>query len=79
MQHHSLLLESSPVTASGQPKQDTTACRQALSAARVLGPLMDLEHRAVHPSLDQLWAITWKCALLDEGTDPPSLRASVRY
>ena len=46
---------------------DSAACRQALSAARVLGVLMDVEHRAVHPALDQLWRVVWRCAVLEEG------------
>ena len=46
---------------------DSAACRQALSAARVLGVLMDVEHRAVHPALDQLWGVVWRCAVLEEG------------
>ena len=46
---------------------DSAACRQALSAARVLGVLMDVEHRAAHLALDQLWAVVWRCALLEEG------------
>ena len=46
---------------------DSAVCRQALSAARVLGVLMDVEHRAVHPALDQLWGVVWRCAVLEEG------------
>ena len=29
---------------------------------------MDMEHRAVQPALDQLWAVIWRCALLEEGS-----------
>ena len=32
---------------------------------------MDLEHRAVQPALDQLWAVIWRCALLEEGSHAP--------
>lgn len=48
--------------------QEAAASRQALSAARVLERLMDMEHRAVQPALDQLWTVLWKCAVLAEGS-----------
>ncbi len=59
------LEESYPLAS--ETNQEAAACRQALSSARVLGGLMDLEHRAVHPALNRLWTVVWKCALLDEG------------
>ena len=51
---------------------EAAASRQALSAARALEGLMDMEHRAVQPALDQLWTVIWKCALLDEGSKCPT-------
>ncbi len=51
-----------------EAEQEAAGSHQALSAARVLEGLMDMEHRAVQPALDQLWAVIWKCALLEEGS-----------
>lgn len=59
-----------------EAEREAAACRQALSAARVLEGLMNMEHRAVQPALDQLWTVIWRCALLDEGASAPLVALS---